>query len=206
MRELEIGERVEIEDFRGIVAWHGQITRAGGNVIVITDEQAPPAELKPNAPVRVNFSEGRWLTKARGRVLERVERGLKILIVGQDERVQRRSHVRVAVNQATQIAVASGGAAPRIVDAEIVDISEGGCRVRCGQPVAAADAVELAYDLDGATIRLTGQVVSAWHDAGCYTAGIRATSMSPGARGLIARYVIARSLATSPTRAQPTRP
>ena len=154
----------------------------------------------------MNFSEERWLTKARGRVLERVERGLKILVVGQDEQVQRRSHVRVSMSQPTKISVASGNAAPKIVDAEIVDISEGGCRVRCPLPLAAADAVELECNLDGATIRLAGQVVSAWPDSGQYSAGIRATSMSPGARGLISSFVIARSLATAPNRAQLSKP
>ena len=144
----------------------------------------------------MNFSEERWLTKARGRVLERVERGLKILVVGQDEQVQRRSHVRVSMSQPTKISVASGNAAPKIVDAEIVDISEGGCRVRCPLPLAAADAA----------IRLAGQVVSAWPDSGQYSAGIRATSMSPGARGLISSFVIARSLATAPNRAQLSKP
>ena len=184
MRELEVGERVEIEDFRGVVAWQGQVIRAGGNVIVITDEQAPPAELKPNAPVRVNFSEERWLTKARGRVLERVERGVKILLVGQDERVQRRSHVRVPLSQATQISVAIG-------KRRTEDGRRRGRRHLRGRlplcaarpPLAAADTVELECNLDGATIRLAGQVVSAWPDAGRYTAGIRATSMSPGRAG-----------------------
>jgi len=196
MRELEIGEQVEIEDFRCVVVWRGRVARAGGNLLVITDEQVPPAELKPNAPVRVCFSEDRWLTKARGRVLERAERTLKILIVGHDERVQRRGHVRVPVNHETEVSVATGAAAPRLVTAEVVDLSEGGCQLRCAAPLTAGDSVELECSLDGATIRLAGQVVRVWHDADSYIAGIRATSMSPGARGVISRFVIRSSLAT----------
>ena len=48
--------------------------------------------------------------------------------------------------------------------------------------------------------------MSAWPDAGRYTAGIRATSMSPGARGMISSFVIARSLATAQNRAQLSKP
>jgi len=196
MRDLEIGEQVEIEDLRGVVVWRGRVARAGGSLLVITDELVPPAELKPNASVRVCFSEERWLTKARGRVLERAERTLKILIVGQDERVQRRSHVRIPVAIEARVSITTGTAPPRIVDAEVVDLSEGGCQLRGLGPVSAGDSVELECGLDGATIRLTGQVVRVWHDVNSYVAGIRATSMSPGARGVIAQFVIRQSLAT----------
>ncbi|MGO9876094.1 MAG: PilZ domain-containing protein [Acidimicrobiia bacterium] len=197
MRELEIGEQVVIEDFRCVAVWQGSVSRAGGNLLVVTDEQAPSVDLKPNAPVRVCFSEQRWLAKVRGRVLEREERSLKILLVGQDERIQRRGHVRVALNQKTQVTVMRQGSEPRVIDAEVVDVSEGGCQLRADAALSGGDVVELDCNLDGATIRLTGQVVHAWCADGTYVAGVRAMSMSPGAGRVISRFVIGRSLATT---------
>jgi len=197
MRELEIGEQIVIEDFRCVVVWQGSVARAGGNLLVITGEQASPVDLKPNAPVRVCFSEQRWLTKVRGRVLEREERTLKILLVGQDERVQRRGHVRVALSQPTQLTITQQGNASRVIDAEVVDISEGGCQLRADSALSGGELVQLDCNLDGTTIRLTGQVVHVWRDADRYVAGVRAVGMSPGARSIISRFVISRSLATA---------
>jgi hypothetical protein len=197
MRDLEIGEQVVIEDFRSTVAWQGRVTRAGGNLVVVTDEQVPPVDLKPNAPVRVCFSEERWLTKVRGRVLEREERTLKILLVGQDERIQRRGHVRAALNQRAQVTITGQRTPVQVVDAEIVDVSEGGCQLRSAAVLSSGDLVQLDCHLDAATIRLSGQIVHAWRDADRYVAGVRATGMSPGARGIISRFVIGRSLATA---------
>ena len=197
MRELEIGEQVVIEDYRCVVVWQGSVSRAGGNLLVVTGEQAPPVDLKPNAPVRVCFSEQRWLTKARGRVLEREDRTLKLLLVGQDERVQRRGHVRVPLNQEARVTVTSPGSQPRVIDAEVVDVSEGGCQLRTATALGGADTVQLDCALDTASIRITGQIVHVWRDGDQYVAGVRAMSMSPGARGVISRFVIDRSLATA---------
>jgi PilZ domain len=197
MRELEIGEQVVIEDYRCVVVWQGSVSRAGGNLLVVTGEQAPPVDLKPNAPVRVCFSEQRWLTKARGRVLEREDRTLKLLLVGQDERVQRRGHVRVPLNQETRVTVTSPGSQPRVIDAEVVDVSEGGCQLRSATVLGGADTVQLDCNLDSASIGITGQIVHVWRDGDQYVAGVRAVSMSPGARGVISRFVIDRSLATA---------
>ncbi|HTD51106.1 MAG TPA: PilZ domain-containing protein [Acidimicrobiia bacterium] len=197
MRELEIGEQIIIEDFRCVVVWQGNVSRAGGNLLVLTGEQAPPVDLKPNAPVRVCFSEQRWLTKVRGRVLEREERTLKILLVGQGERVQRRGHVRVAVSQPTQVTITHQGGASRVIDAEVVDISEGGCQLRADSALSGGDLVQLDCNLDGTTIRLTGQVVHVWRDTNRYVAGVRTMAISSGARSVISRFVISRSLATA---------
>jgi len=199
MRELERGEQVAIEDFRCVVVWQGNVSRAGGNLLVVTGEQASPVDLKPNVPVRVCFSEQRWLTKVRGRVLEREERTLKILLVGQDERVQRRGHVRVTLSQPTQLTITRPGGASQVIAAEVVDISEGGCQLRAASALSGGDVVQLDCNLDGTTIRLSGQVVHAWRDSDHYVAGVRAMGMSSGARTVISRFVIGRSLATPRT-------
>jgi len=197
MRELAIGEQVVIEDFRCVVVWQGSVSRAGGNLLVVTDEQGPSVDLKPNTPVRVCFSEQRWLTKARGRVLEREARSLKILLVGQDERIQRRGHVRVALNQKTRVTVTRPGSEPQVVDAEVVDVSEGGCQLRADAALSGGDVVQLDCNLDGTRIRLAGQVVHTWCTDDIYVAGVRAMSMSPETRRVISRFVIGQSVASA---------
>ena len=199
MRELELGEQIAIEDYQSVVVWQGHVSRAGGNLVVVTDEQAPPVDLKPNAPVRVCFSEERWLTKVRGRVLERENHTVKILLVGHDERVQRRGHVRVSLNQETQVTVTHRDAEARTVDAEIVDLSEGGFQLRSSTPLAVGESVQLKCCLSRSTVQLTGQVVRVWQDAEFHIAGIRATGLSPSAHSAVAKFVIESSLASRRT-------
>ena len=97
MRELEIGEQVVIEDYRCVVVWQGSGLARGRKPVGRHRRAGAPGRLETQRTGRVCFSEQRWLTKARGRVLEREDRTLKLLLVGQDERVQRRGHVRVPV-------------------------------------------------------------------------------------------------------------
>ena len=133
-----------------MVVWQGwpRLARRG-NLVVVTDEQAPPVDLKPNAPVRVCFSEQRWLTKVRGRVLERESHTVKFLLVGHDEHVQRRGYVRVPLHQRTQVTITGREAAPLVAEAEVVDLSEGGFQLRSASPFSVGDAVQLQCDLNG---------------------------------------------------------
>ncbi|MGA8090048.1 MAG: PilZ domain-containing protein, partial [Terracidiphilus sp.] len=192
--ELEVGEHILIEDYQSVAVWHGCVTRAGGNLVVLTDEHPPPVDLKPNAPVRVCFSEQRWLTKVRGRVLERDNHTVKILLVGQDERVQRRAHVRAPLHESTRVTVTRRDVEPQEVDADIVDVSEGGFQLRSQAPFFVGDAVQLTCTLNATSVQLTGQVVRSWRDADHHVAGVRAIRLSPAAQSNVARYVIESSL------------
>ena len=195
MRELEIGEEIIVEDYQSVVIWQGRVTRAGGNLVVITDDQPPPVDLKPNAPVRVCFSEQRWLTKVRGRVLEREGRTVKVLMVGQDEHVQRREHVRAQVRQDLSVTVTRTGSDPHDVDAELVDVSEGGFRLRTASAFVVGDSVALHCTLKTTSVELTGQVVRVWRDTEHHVAGVRSTRLSASAHSAVVRYVIEDSLA-----------
>ena len=193
MRELEIGEPILIEDYQAVAVWRGRVARAGGNLLVVEDERPPPVDLKPNAPVRICFSEERWLTKVRGRVLEREGNNLKLLIVGPDERIQRRTHVRVAFHQTVQVSVASGSTS-RVVLGQVTDISEGGFQLRTETPLTVGESVQFTCCLNGADVQLSGQVVRAWQDGAEHVAGVRALGMSAAAHGAVARLVIKCSL------------
>jgi len=199
MRELEIGEHIVIEDYQSVVVWQGRVSRAGGNLVVVTDEQAPPVDLKPNTPVRVCFSEQRWLAKVRGRVLERENHTVKILLVGQDERVQRRTHMRVPLRQDAQVMIRRRGTDARLDDAIVVDVSESGFQLQSDGPYTVGDSVQVTCCLSGASVLLTGQVVRAWHDGENHFAGIRTTGLSPAAHSAVARFVIECSLAARRT-------
>jgi len=194
MRELEIGECVTIEDHESVVVWQGRVSRAGGNLVVVSDPQPPPPELRPNTPVRVCFSEQRWLSKARGRVLERDGTTVKFLLVGGDERIQRRRHVRVGVGQEVEVVTTSrdAGTATR---AELLDVSEGGFRLASPVGFGVGDSVQLTCVLNGTSVRLAGQVVREWSDGDRRLAGVRASGLSPAARSAVARFVIEQSLA-----------
>ena len=194
MRDLEIGEHILIEDYQSVVIWEGRVSRAGGNLVVVTDEQPPPVDLKPNAPVRVCFSENRWLTKVRGRVLERENRILKILLVGEDERVQRRGHMRVPLNEWTRVSITRRDTELQEIDAEVVDLSESGFQLRSTFPFMLGDLVQLTCPVRGASLHLTGQVVRSWHEGDAHVAGIRSTRLSPAMQSTIARFVIECSL------------
>jgi hypothetical protein len=195
MRDLEIGEHILIEDYRSVVVWQGCVTRAGGNLLVVAGDQPPPVDLKSNAPVRVCFSEERWLTKVRGRVLEREDRVVKILLVGAAERIQRRGHIRVSVSEQVEVSIARAESEPLIVPAEVVDVSEGGFQLRSATPFSLGDMVQLQCNLNGAGVRLCGQVVRVWPGSDGHNAGVRATALPPAARGAISSFVIGRSLA-----------
>jgi len=194
MRELEIGEHILIEDYQSVVLWRGNVARAGGNLVVITDEQAPPVDLKPNLPVRVCFSEQRWLSKARGRVLERDGTTVKFLLVGGDERIQRRRHVRVGVGQEVDVLVTSRDAGTPL-RAELLDVSEGGFQLASAVAFATGDSVQLTCVLNGTSVRLAGQVVREWSGGDRRLVGVRASGLSPAARSAVARFVIEQSLA-----------
>jgi hypothetical protein len=196
MPELAIGKNVSVEDYRSTVVWSGCVARAGGSLLVVSAEKPPPIDLKPNAPLRVCFDEGRWLVKVRGRVLEREQNTLKILLVGREERVQRRTHIRVPVGQTTQVSVTSHDSGTRVVAAEIVDISEGGYQLSSNTAFAVGETVEATCDLNGAFVRLPGEVVRASLEDDGWSVGIRLASGAP-ARKAIARFVIACSLSSS---------
>jgi len=197
MRDLEVGDHILIENHDSVVVWQGKVARATGALVVVTDETQPPFELKTNAPVRVCFSEQRWMTKAHGRVVERENRGLKIRLSGHSQRVQRRGHVRVPLNQRAQVTVLSRDGETRVVEAAVVDVSQGGFQLRSDGPFTVADSVQVQCVLNGTSVQLVGHVVRAWRDAEGDVAGVRADALSPAAQSAVTRFVIDRSVAPS---------
>ena len=80
---------------------------------------------------RAGFGDGRGYVKIRAKVLERAEHTVKIGLVGTEQRIQRRVHLRVAMNQTTTVHT-QGRGGPVVVD-EVLDISEGCSRLRPGR-------------------------------------------------------------------------
>ena len=74
-------------------------------------------------------------------------------------------------------------------------MSEGGFQLRSQAPFTLGDMVQLQCSLNGAGVRLCGQVVRVWPAADGHNAGVRATALPPAARGAISSFVIGRSLA-----------
>ncbi len=107
--------------------------------------------------------------------------------------------MRVPVHQDTHVTISGRDAELRVVDAEGVDLSEGGCQLRSAVPFTVGDAVQLQCCLNGANVQLAGHVVRAWPDTDSYTAGIRTTGHSTAAQDAVARFVIESSLAVHRT-------
>ncbi len=195
MRDLQRGETVTIEDLCSAAEWAAQVERAAGGLVVATGDQAPPMELKPNSGIRLCFSDQRWFVKVRGRILERAERTLKIALVGSEERVQRRAHMRVPLAQQTHVTVMRKDRQP--LECEMLDISEGGCALRAATPFKLGEWLQVNCVLNGTALELAGSVVRAWDDGLRYCAGLRASGASPAVRYAISRYVIEHRLATA---------
>jgi len=54
-------------------------------------------------PVGAGFGDGRGYVKIRAKLLERADHTLKFGLVGTEQRIQRRLHLRVAMNQTTTV-------------------------------------------------------------------------------------------------------
>jgi len=195
VRELQVGETIAVEDHNSVEVWSGRVVRAAGSLLVLSDDETAPPELRPSSPVRVGFGDGRWYVKVRGRVLERDDRTVKIGLVGQEQRIQRRTHLRVPMNQQTEVVWTRRGVSLPSFTAELVDVSEGGCRLLADVQLFAGDWVKLGCNLDGTIVELSGAIVRTWPEGDKIGAGVRTLGASNHARYAISRFVIACNLA-----------
>lgn len=102
---------------------------------------------------------------------------------------QRRHHVRVAAVLSLVLHTDR-----RRVEGHLIDLSEGGLRVVCREPVplALGDRVDATLDFDGQTIDVTAEVVRLLHDGERASAGLRFLDMPARQADAIRGFVFAR--------------
>jgi c-di-GMP-binding flagellar brake protein YcgR len=98
---------------------------------------------------------------------------------------ERRTHSRLVVDDTSTIILVKVGS--RLIG-RIIDISIGGCRIRCAEPfpVGIYTRVETEFRIEGLPFRLGG-VVQAIHDH--HTVGIRFLDISPRKREQVEQLV-----------------
>jgi hypothetical protein len=160
--ELREGIRVGIELADGSTCV-AQIERLAGDAVHMKLlDDLPAGGLGPSrtADIFVARPEGlyRWPT----RMTSGPEGDNAVLsVLGPVRLLQRRVHPRVAVDVAAEVRRIVHGRRDRAREGRIADLSHGGMKLITEPPIEPGDRVEVAVDLDGRRLSLTGRVVMA---------------------------------------------
>lgn len=189
---LRAGARVEVVVAHPLASWHAEVDDLDHDIVKLRGRREVPDAFEALAAVHVCVADGRALLRVHARVLEVNDHVMRLVLDGDVDRVQRRVHFRLEMEQDVPVTVQRCDGSVARTSAHLVDLSAGGYALRLRAPLTVGDDVVAHLWLEGEKLELPATVVRVWSDDdGNSFAGLQLCRLPGATEAAIVRYLFA---------------
>ncbi len=159
---LAVGARVSLELPEAGTCVAEVARLEGPRVVLSLLDEAPPGQLAQQAALDLFLPRPEGVYRWACTVASEPQAGrVELLVAGSALFIQRRMGLRVGTGLEAEVRREHSARRGRPYPARVTDVSRGGLRMETAANVSVGDTLEVAMDLEGSPLRVTGRVVMA---------------------------------------------